>query len=345
MHLEQLFRLSGEIVRSPSFPAEELERSRGLQLSDLANRASRPGFVASRNAANLLFGPEHPYGESLLGTPEGLGSIGLADLESWHRERARPGATTIVAVGDTTLGEIASLAERHFGDWPESIGPAREVPGKPPTAERRRIRIVDRPSAAQTELRVVRVGLSRSSPDYLAARLVSLILGGKFTSRLNLSLREERGITYGVHSRLSGRRGAGPFTVACAVDTEATGVAVGEVIAEFDRLAADPVPETELEDAKNYLLGTFPYRIQTLEGQADHLAEIALHELALDSLETLPEEVRSASAELVGRCARDLLRSDDLAIVAVGPAGLLRPQLEPFGEVELTAENDSSEAS
>ena len=338
-HLEQLFRLSAEIVRAPTFPDAEVERRRRMQLADLANRASQPAFVAGRHVVDLLFGPEHPYGESLLGTASGLAAIGRSDLVGWHRQRARPDLTTIVAVGDTTSSEIVSLAEEHLGDWRGSIEEAPPPVSAPAPVDRRRVRIVDRSSAAQTELRLARLGMPRNSPDYLAARLVNLILGGKFTSRLNLSLREERGITYGVHSGLSGRRGAGPFTVGCAVDTEATGVAVGEVIAEFDRMAGEPLPEGELEDARNYLLGTFPYRIQTLEGQADHLVEIALYGLPPNSLETLSEEVRAVSAELAGECARGLLRSDDLAVVAVGPEELLRPQLEPFGEVELVAES------
>ncbi|MCZ6508296.1 MAG: pitrilysin family protein [Acidobacteria bacterium] len=338
-HSEELFRLIAEIVRTPSFPPVELERLRRMGLADLANRASQPGFVAGRHVLDMVYGREHPYGESLAGTAEGLSAIERNDLRAWHRQRARPAETTIVDVGDVTAEQIGKLSEEHFGDWAarESHEP-RRAPA-PAARVGRRVRVIDRPNATQTELRVARVGLPRDSPSFLAARLLNLVLGGKFTSRLNLNLRENRAITYGVHSRLSGRRGPGPFTVSCAVDSEATGIAVGEIIGEIDRLAAEPGPIGEIADAKNYLLGTLPYRIQTLEGRVDHLAEIALYSLADDFFRTLPAAVEAVSTEELESCAGNLLRTDDLAIAAVGPAAVVQPQLEAFGELEVIVEN------
>jgi zinc protease len=333
-HLPALFELAAEILRRPTFPEEELERLRRSRLADLANRARRPGFLAGRHAAGLVYGRDHPYGDSLLGTPETIAAIDRDDVVAWHTARARPRLATVIAVGDTTPAAVAELAERFLGDWRGEDAEGADPP-RPPASGARRLRIVDRPRAAQTELRLARVGLPHSSPEYLAARLLSLMLGGKFTSRLNLNLRERRGITYGVHSRLSGRRGPGPFAVQCAVETEAAGVAVDEILGELDRLRTEPPPAPEVDDARNYLLGTFPYRLQAVDDLGDHLAELALHALPADHFATLPRRVAELPLAALATCAESLLRSDDLAIVAVGPAADLRPLLEHLGTLEV----------
>jgi len=343
-HFAELFALVAEVVRTPSLPPEELDRLRGMRLADLVGRASQPAFVAGRQIADLTYGPDHPYGESVLGNATGIRSITRDDIEAWHRVRARPDQLTIIAVGDTTPEQMTELAQRHLSDWVTDVAPEARSLVAIPRGRARRIRIIDRPGAAQSELRIARVGLERSSPDYLSARFVSLILGGKFTSRLNLNLRERLGITYGVHCRLSGRRGPGPFLVSSAVDSEAVGTAVGEILGEFDRFAGGPLPADELDDARNYLLGAFPYRLQSLDDQADHLANIVLFGLEDDHYRTLPGRLSQLSTEAVEDCAGRLLQTDDLAIVAVGPAEILGSQLESFGPIEL-ATDDSADAS
>lgn len=337
-HLAPLFRLSAEIALRPALPPKELERLRRARLADLAHRRSQPAYVAGVHAAAMLYGAEHAYGASLLGTPEGVGQIAQTDVEAWHTERARPELTTIVAVGDTSLDEIAALAQEHLAQWPREPEVPTTALIAPPAPGPRRVRIIDRPNAAQTEIRVARIGPPRGAPEYLAARLANLLLGGKFTSRLNLKLREELGITYGVHSSLGGRRGPGPFSVSCAVDTEAAATGVGEILSEMDRMASAPPPEEELRDGKNYLLGTFPYRLQTLDRLADHLAELALYERSDDYFDRLPEMIEQVSPTDVQRCAETLLRTDDLVVVAVGPADALTALLEPLGPLDVQPE-------
>jgi zinc protease len=345
-HLPAVLALAAEVARRPTFPPDELERLRRSRLADLANRARQPAFVAGRHAAALLYGPDHPYGESLLGTSESVAAIERDDVVAWHRGCARPTLATLVAVGDTTLDAVTELAERALGDWAaDGTAAAAPAPGPPRAVAARRLRVVDRPGAAQTELRLTRVGLPRAAPEHLAGKLLSLILGGKFTSRLNLNLRERRGITYGVHSRLSGRRGSGPFTVQCAVDTAATGLAATEILAELDRLRGEEPPEEEVRDARNYLLGTFPYRLQGLDELADHLAELALHDLPTDHFATLPRRIAELPIAALRDCAARLLRSDDAVLVAVGPAAELRGQLEPLGPVEVVPAETAATAS
>ncbi|MDH3403070.1 MAG: insulinase family protein [Acidobacteriota bacterium] len=337
-HLPALLELGAEIALRPSLPAGELERLRRLRLAELAHRASQPDFVAGVHAVGLVYGPDHPYGASLLGTAEGVAAIDAGEVRAWHAARARPELTTLVAVGDTSAEEIVALAREHFAGWPGGAAALPPRPPEPPAAPSRRVLVVDRPGADQTELRIARIGPARGAPEYLAARLANLLLGGKFTSRLNLNLRERLGITYGVHSTLGGRRGRGPFSVSCALDTEAAGRGVGEILAEMDRMASAPPPAEELEDGKSYLTGTFPYRLQSLDGLADHLATVAIYDRPDDYFDSLPGRIASLTAEDVARSAADLLRTDDLAIVAVGPAARLARQLEPFGALEVRSD-------
>jgi zinc protease len=337
-HLAPLFALSAEIALRPDLPTAELERLRRARLADLAHRRSQPAYVAGVHAAAMLYGAEHAYGTSLLGTPEGVARIDSSHVEAWHAERARPELTTIVAVGDTNLDEITALAGEHFARWPRAVQGETAASVAPPDPRPRRVRIIDRPNAAQTEIRIVRIGPSRSAPEYLPARLANLLLGGKFTSRLNLRLREDLGITYGVHSSLGGRRGPGPFSVSCAIDTEAGATAVGEILAEMDRMASTPPPEEELRDGKNYLLGTLPFRLQTLDRLANRLAGLALYDRPDDYFERLPERIEEVSPADVQRSAETLMRTDDLAIVAVGPAADLAALLEPFGPLDVQPE-------
>ncbi len=332
-HAEALLDLLSRILRSPSFPGAELERLRSMRLADLANRATQPAFVAARHAVEMTYGADHPYGDTFLGTSETVNAITLDDVHSWHADRLHPDRTLLVAAGDVDLAQLASWAEAHLADWREEA--KIELPPVPSAPTRSRvIRIVDRPDAAQTELRLARQGSPRAAADYLEARVLSLLFGGKFTSRLNLNLRERLGITYGVNSRLSGRRGAGPFTVGCAVDTGAAGTAVGEILSEMDALAEAAPTEEEVEDTKNYLLGTFPYELQTLDGVVEHLEELVLYDLPRDTFHRLPEQVARITPEAVHAVARRLLETRDIAIVAVGPAAELEPFLAPHGPTE-----------
>jgi zinc protease len=195
--------------------------------------------------------------------------------------------------------------------------------------------IVDRPAAAQTELRIVQPGVPRTHPDRTRLGLLNALLGGKFTSRLNLNLRERHGFTYGVNSRFVDRRGPGPFVVSTAVANPVAGAAVREVLSELERMREETVTPEELEETRSYIVGVFPYTLQTTSAILSRLAELALWGFADDHYDRALAEIRATSAEEVLELARRHLKPERATIVAVGPAAELRPQLEGFGEVEI----------
>ena len=174
--------------------------------------------------------------------------------------------------------------------------------------------------------------------------MLNSILGGKFTSRLNLSLRERHAITYGAYSRVTGRTGPGPIVLGAAVANGSAGLAVGEMLSELGRLRDAPVGEEELADARDYLLGVFPYGLQTVGGIGQRLETLAVHGLPDDYFAGYLGRIEAVSAGELLDCARSHLWPERAAVVAVGPAAELRPQLEPLGEVRIAPAKTPAEA-
>jgi zinc protease len=197
------------------------------------------------------------------------------------------------------------------------------------------VAILDRPQGAQTELRLGHPGVPRAHPEFIALTVMNAILGGKFTSRINLNLRERHGFTYGAFSRFDGRRGPGPFAVRTAVETAAAGAAAREVIGELTRIRESPVEVEELDDARAWLIGTFPLSLQTTTGLADRLETLAVYGLPDDYYDRFPDAVLAVGRDDVLAVARRFLRPDELAVVAVGPAAELEPQLAGLGPLEV----------
>lgn len=327
-----------ELLAEATFPGEEVERLKRRRLADLRRRASRPDFLASREMLRALY-PDHVYGESLLGSADDIERLARADVVA-RAGRLRAAPLTLLVTGRFDRDEL--LARAAHWDRPRVVAEtAAPPPQAVPEPERRRIVVVDRPQAQQTELRVGHQGLPRVHADRIASQVLNCVLGGKFTSRLNLSLRERLGVTYGAWSRFSARRGRGPFVAGAAVETEATGRAATEILAELERLRADPVPATELADAKSYLIGTFPYSLQALEGLAGRLEDLATHpDLPRETYREWPGAVAAVDGGALIRTARAHLHPERATVVAVGPAAVLEPQLSALAPVEVVAAAD-----
>jgi zinc protease len=331
--LEAGLELVAELVREPVFPEEELERLRKQALAELLRRRDQPAVLAEEALAAALY-PGTPYGALILGDEAAMAAIGRDEVRSFHADHYRPHGTSLVIVGDFDPEPVRRRIDRIFGDWrTEPPAAAREIAAA--AVPHRRVVIVDRPAAAQTELRVVQPGVPRTHPDRTRLGLLNAILGGKFTSRLNLNLRERHGFTYGVHSRFVDRRGPGPFVVATAVANPVAGAAAREVLAELERIRREPVAPEELEETRSYIVGVFPYTLQTTSAILSRLAELALWGFPDDHYDRALAEIRATSAEDVLALAERHLRPDRLTLVAVGPATELEPQLAELGAVEV----------
>jgi zinc protease len=338
-HLRQGLELTAEVALEPTLPIEELERLRKRRLAELIRRRSSPAALAEERFATVLYG-DGAYGPPLIGGERDLAAIDRAAALGFYGAQLRRGGAALVATGDLDPEELAGTAAELLAGWPEEPAPA-EPPVAPLDHAGITVAIVDRPHAAQTELRIGHAGPPRQHPDRTPLSVLNSLLGGKFTSRINLNLRERHGYTYGAHSSFATRRGPGPFQVSTAVANEVAGPAAAEVLYELRRLQEERVADEELADAVRYLEGVFPYTLQTVESVAQRLAQLAVFGLPDDYFERYPEELRAVDAATIQEMARRHLRPEVCAIVAVGPAETLLAQLERFGPVTVSAPGGS----
>jgi zinc protease len=342
-NLDDVVGLVAELIADSVFPESEVDRIRHEHLAAIQQRRADPRHLADEMISRFIFAPESPFARPASGTRETVAAITRDDVVAFHRDTFTPRGAAIVVVGRLEVGEARDLAERAFGGWSGEPPPpqAGEAIPREPGA---RVVIVDRPGSVQSELRIGHLGVARNTPDYFPIAVMNTILGGAFSSRLNLNLRERHGFTYGVGSTFVMRRQRGPFIVATAVQTEVTGPAVREITRELARIRDEPVTDGEITDARDYLAGTFPLRLQTTDGVASRLAELFVYGLPHSYVDEFPERVLAVTKGEVLAAAQARIRPDDLTILAVGDASTIRPRLEELelGPIEVvTPEGES----
>ncbi len=330
--LEPALTLLADVVRNASFPDAEVRRLRDEQLAEILHRLKEPRALANDVALRFIFGSDSPYGRPLIGTGERVRALLRDHVARFYGSHFVPTNLTLMLVGDIDVARASELAGRHFGDWRPGPGSPRAMPQTHQTEHRRTtVFLVDRPEAAQSEIRIGHVGVARDHPDYFPLLVMNALLGGAFTSRLNLSLRERHGFTYGVRSGFGFRRQPGPFVIQTAVATEVTGRAVEEILREVRLLHAEGASEEEVDNARRYLAGTLPLELQTTEQLARQIADLVVFSLPDDYFVGYAARIASVLREDVNRVAREQLEPDNLAIVIVGNAAAVEADLKALG--------------
>lgn len=328
--LEPGFELLAGLVRDPSFPADEVERVRGERIATLVQRRGTPSSLADEAANRWIYAPGSTFARPLSGMVRTLEGIDRDEVAAFHARRYRPDATTIVAAGDASVDELAALAERWFGDWAGGGDAVPPAVAAPRLAESR-IVVIDRPGAVQSEIRVGHVGIERTVADFPAVTVMNAILGGTFSSRLNLNLRERLGYTYGASTTFAARRQPGPFSMTTGVQTEATAHAASEMLRELRGMREAEVTQAELDDARNYLAGVFPLGLQTTDGVSGKVNTLATYGLPDDYWDTYRESLLDVTAADVLDAARRRLWPERAAVVIAGDAARIRGELEGLG--------------
>ncbi len=320
--------LVSEIVQTPSFPQEELDRVREQALSAMSVNMQDPDYVADAVIDRLVYG-FHPYGLPGNGTPQSLPAITRDDLVQFHRTWFAPGNTLLAVVGDVKPEEAFAGVARAFGGWQPRDTPASEAMELPePT---RRVVLVDRPNAVQTEIRAGHVAIRRKHPDFMALNLATKILGGEGANRLQNVLRSERGLTYGASADMDAYKQAGAIIAETDTQTSTTGEALRLVIDEFSRLVREPVGERELMGAQAYLAGSFPLSIETADDIALQVLRLLFFDLDVRELETYRDRVNAVTSADIQRVAREFVKPARLSVVLVGDAAQVLPQLKAVG--------------
>ncbi len=332
--LEEATRLLGEVISSPVFPEREVERLKAERLAEILQLETEPRGLADEKFSEFLYSPESRYSRPDEGSTESVNALSREDVEQFYGSNYRAGTTTVIIAGDVTPERTRALVTDAFRNWPS--GSAQEP--QLTTAARtkgRHVHIVHKPEAPQSELRVGHVGLPRRHPDFFPTMVMNAVLGGLFGSRINLNLREVHGYTYGASSYYDWRRGAGPFVVSTAVESEVTSPALTEILLEIDRIRSDRISDEELSLARDYLEGVFPIRYETTAAIASALATLVIHDLPPDYYDTYRKNIHSVSADAVLEAAIAHLHPSELQTVIVGDAKMIQGALadSKFGEL------------
>jgi len=334
--LDEAARLFGEVVTRPSFPAREVERLRAERLAELLQQRAEPRGLAEDMFARCVYAEGARFAMPDGGDERTVATLSRDDVHAFWAAHYTPRTSTLVVVGDVDEAEGLRVAQLALGAWrpagESSSGPRPAAPGPDlPARLTRAVHLVDKPDAAQAELRLGHVGLPRLHPDYFPVTVMNALLGGLFNSRINLNLRERHGYTYGAFSGFDWRRDAGPFAVSTAVATDVAHLAAAEALGEIEAFGDAEVTERELTLATDYLDGVFPIRFETTAAIAGALGGLVTYGLPDDYYDTYRANVRAVTPEAVRRAARTHLQSARLQLVVVGAAAALGDPLEGLG--------------
>ena len=317
-HLRTALELIADIAIHPSFPDSELERQRKLRLDAILQERNNPPAIARREFRSLLFGPLHPFGRDTAGNETSIRAITREDLLNYYQRFWKPNIAAIVFSGDITLDEAVTESEALFGNWTAAEVPGVKVaPVSPP--ERLRIYLVDRQDAPQSQVRFGSLGPKRNASDHHAIELLNTVIGGAFSSRLNLNLREDKGYTYGASSAFAYGRDLGFWVAATGVQTRFTAETLTELLKEFREITSSrPVTPDELETARGNLIRGFSQRFETLGRLVDQVVDLISFDLPLEEIQRYPETIEAVSIEEVNGAAKNYLNPERAIAVIVG---------------------------
>ncbi len=328
-YADQILDLMADVALRPSFPQNEVDLAKQNTKQSLVLQRGQASFLASERISRVIFG-EHPY--AVVSTNTGaVDKISREQLTGFHRQTFAPNNAVLVVVGDVQRAALMNRINTLFGSWAKNQTTTASYPALP-VRTARAIYVVDRPGSAQSNIVIANTAITRTSPDYFPALLMHTILGASGSARLFMNLRESKGYTYGAYSNLDARREAGSFRSTAEVRTPVTGDSLKEFFYELNRIRNEAVTDKELADAKSYLTGVFPIRLETQEGLVDQLVQIKMFGLQDDYLQTYRDRVSRVTKEDVQRAAQKYVTPDKVAIVIVGDAAAISNQIKPYAE-------------
>src|SRR6266498_912458 len=324
---DNILELMADVTLRPSFPEGEVELTKQNTKESLRKQRAQPSFLASGMVARVMFG-DHPY-SVIAPTPESIDETSRDQIVQFHASKFLPNNAVFIVAGDFSTDSLLKKIESLFGEWEPGKIPGEDFPS-PPVRTSRSAYVVDRAGSAQSNIVIANSGITRTSPDYFPALLMHTVLGANASSRLFMNLREEKGYTYGAYSTLDARRTAGTFRVSAEVRTQVTGDSLKEFFYELNRIRDEAVSAEELKNAKAYLTGVFPIRIETQDGLVDQLVSIRMYELPSDYLKTYRDQINAVTADDIQRVARKYVMPDRAAVVIVGDAAEISSQVKPY---------------
>jgi len=307
--------LLSDVLLNPAFDQKEIDRKVKETLAEIKRQREEPDTIAGEAFAKMVFG-DHPYGKTNDEVAAYLPKLVRQEVIDFHATRYSPNNAIIAVVGDVGEQEIKLLLNEYFKSWKNKEQPVQS-PAQPPVREKTIVQKIDK-DITQANIEIGHIGISRENPDYYAALIMNYILGGGgFSSRLMDTIRDNKGLAYDVHSGFSARKEPGAFSVSIQTKNESANEVIEETLKEISRMQKELVSESELADAKSYLTGSFPLKMDTYAKIAGMLSSVEIYGLGLDYPQTYPRLINSVTREDIQRVAKKYLHPDKMAIVVV----------------------------
>ena len=338
--LEPAFDIFADVALHPSFEQKEIDRVRNQRITALKQTKDDPNSISSRVMYRVLYGDKHPYGFGEGGTVESNQAITRDNMLKFWQEGYVPSNSALVLAGDLNLQEAKDLAQKYFGSW-------KGAPAKRPVLEaavlpKRSVFLVNKEAAPQTFVRVAGIGMERSNPQYMAGQIANNALGGMFSSRLNMNLREKHGYTYGAFSRFAFRRAPGPFTCAAAIRTDVTAPGVKEFYNDIEGMRTSPVTPAELKMAKDNISLSIPGMFETTPELASTTGELFIYNLPLEYFRSLQGQIDAVTAADVESVAKKYMKPENMVVITVGDKAKIESEVQklnlgPMEELDFEA--------
>jgi zinc protease len=329
-YTDKILELLVDVTLNPVFPEDQFAKEQKKTLSALAAEKQQPEILGGKLAARIVYGPEHPYGR--FRTEESVTSITRDDLAKYHDDWFAPNNATLAVVGDVDPAVVIPQVEKAFAAWQQKGLPPNK-PVAPAEMKGLSVHLVDRSGSVQSNIVIAEPGPSRSNPDTPELNVLNATLGGGFSGRLFQNLREKHGWTYGSYSAFDMQKLAGGFTASAETRNEVTTPATQEILKEVKRLQDEPVPEQELELQRQYNVGNYLLSLENATRTAQRVQDIDLYGLPEDFYKKYAKRMASTTAAKIQELAKKYLSTENVAIVVVGEAKQVKPELEKIGSV------------
>jgi zinc protease len=329
--IQKGLELFADVLLNPLFAQNEIERTRDRIKGMLKQREEEPSFLAERALKKEVFG-RHPYGRLVEGFPDTMDKIKREDLIQFHSDYFLPNNAILSVSGDMAADELEAVLKKYLGEWKRKDVPfmkIQKVDADPipvssigqdmrnPSRTIPRIVKIEK-DLTQANILIGGSGIPRHHPDYYAVSVMNYIFGGGgFVSRLMKSIRDEMGLAYDVSSSFIPYREGGILQIGVQTKNESANVTVEEILHQIDKLCSGPVSAEELSDAKAYLTGSFPRRLDTNRKIADFLATVEFYDLGIDYDKKYPDYINAVTKEDVLRVARKYLAAERFVLVLV----------------------------
>jgi len=328
--LDPAFEIFAEVLTSPAFKEEDIERLKAERLAERMQILAEPRGLADESFARFIYAEGSRYREPMSGSASSVSRIARHDVVAFYEHGYVPEAVTLIITGDVSVDEGMRLAQSSFGTWAGERTVSTKRADRAARKEKS-VEIIAKPDAAQSELRIGHVGVPRSHPEYFNIVVMNAVLGGLFSSRINLNLREVHGYTYSASSYYDWRRQAGPFVISTAVQSEVTGEAIAETLKEIERMQSEEITDDERTLATSYLEGVFPIRYETTASIAAALANLVTFGLPEDYYDTYRANIAAVTTADILKAAKAHVKSGELQAVVVGNPDILRSPIEALG--------------